>query len=50
MYRSLAISEQPKRQNVALWIVKMLPNADDERDIAHARRFYDREIAEIFSG
>jgi hypothetical protein len=28
----------------------MLPNEAAEGDIAHARRFYDREIAEIFSG
>jgi hypothetical protein len=28
----------------------MLPNASLETDIAHARRFYLSEIAEIFSG
>ena len=48
--RSAAIAALPARACVDLWIVKMLPNAAGEGDIAHGRRFYDREIAEIFSG
>jgi hypothetical protein len=48
--RSAAISALPARRDAELWTVKMLPNAAAESDIAHARRFYDVEIEEIFSG
>ena len=47
---STAILALPARTGGSCWIVKMLPNAAVECDIAHARRFYEREIAEIFSG
>lgn len=47
---STVISALPARPGVDCWIVKMLPNASWEGDISHARRFYDAEIAEIFSG
>lgn len=49
-HRSTVISALPARPGVDCWIVKMLPNASWEGDISHARRFYDAEIAEIFSG
>ena len=47
---STAILALPARTGVSCWIVKMMPNSAVECDIAHARRFYEREIAEIFSG